>query len=344
MDSPPTDSIPSEEIDNKPKKPEPEDPGFLKIHNQVNPILQGARYVYGQIIEFHHVSSGTAQEVVGWYKRKLFDFQRYRLRLTYSHKHRIVQFRSSHPAGEALTEALTSKFTTWIWDCFIDVGGISRSLSKDFRMLPYCPSPTISPIAPRTLLLTPALSIHPNHKLCDTEFPPIVIDYAFSPTNSPSELLRHWHDLYRSRDLWFSHSKTKTQVVILALFHPATADDNGEAKEEEEEEEERAPHQNIVNNNRNIRIQGRMDVWRYDKSWKMGRLTDEFILFPHPPTTGHQEAEQITFTIQEIFGESFDFRFKESAISEDMTFVLDVRGLRKHMQENRSISNMWAIS
>ncbi|KAF3177195.1 hypothetical protein TWF132_003150 [Orbilia oligospora] len=347
MSPPPLKNPASEEVDDKQTKPEPEGPNFTKIHGQVNPILHGARYVNGQIIEFRNVSSGTAQQVVSWYKHKLFDFQLYRLRLNCNYKHRIVQFKFSHPAGEALTEALRSKFTMWIWNSFRDIGGISRSISKDFQMLSYCPSPILSPVIPRTLLLTPALSIRPNQKNHDTEFPPLVIDYAFSPTNSPSELLRHWHDLYRSRDLWFSHSKAKTQVIILALFSPAATEKDTEeqgGEEEGEGEQAQVPRQNTlsINNSRNIRIQGRMDVWRYDKNWKTGRLTDEVILFPRP--WDHQkEEEKITFKIQEIFGESFDFRFDESDIPEDMEFILDVKGLRKHMQENRNIMNLWAV-
>ncbi|KAF3224978.1 hypothetical protein TWF191_005826 [Orbilia oligospora] len=178
MSPPPLENTASEETGDKQTKPEPEGPNFNKIHGQVNPILHGARYVNGQIIEFSNVSSGTAQ-----------------------------QFKSSHPAGEALAEALRSKFTMWIWDSFKDIGGISRSISKDFQMLSYC---------------------------------------------------------------------------------------------------------------------------------------HEVILFPRP--WDHQkEEEKITFKIQEIFGESFDFRFDESDIPEDMEFVLDVKGLRKHMQENRNVMNLWAV-
>ncbi|RVD82327.1 uncharacterized protein DFL_006755 [Arthrobotrys flagrans] len=328
MSSPPLGDIPFEEIDDKPVEAEHKDPGFHKIHSsigdQLNRLFHGARYPDGQVIDFLHVTPQTAQQVVNWYKRKLYCFQLYRLRLTYNPKHYVIQFKASHPAGEALTKAFTSGLMSWFWNYFRDIGEISRFLSKKFRILPYCPSPTMSPVPPKIPFLTPVLAVHPDHEAYDIDFPPIIIDYTFSPTDSSSELFRHWHDLYRSRDLWFSHSKAKTQVVILAVFHPAAADDN-----------EEEPNQNMVNNNNNrIRIHGRMDVWRYDKHWKTGRLTDEIVLFPPPSTTTLHE-EQITFSLEEIFGRSCDFRFEESGIQEDMTFVLDVEKLREEMKAYR---------
>ncbi|KAK6504815.1 hypothetical protein TWF481_006753 [Arthrobotrys musiformis] len=197
---------------------------------------------------------------------------------------------------------------SWVWNNFRDIGDVSKSISKKFLIMPCRPSPTLTPTPPRMPLLTPSISLHPNHE-STTDFPPIILDYTFSPTTSPTDLLTHWHDLYRSRDLWFSHSKSKTKVVILAVFHPATPNDP-------------------------TRFHGRLDIWRHAN--KKTRLTDEIILFPSPHNPlSTNVGEKVTFSLQEIFGENCDFRFHESGISEDMEFVLDVNKLRREMRAYR---------
>ncbi|KAK6345504.1 hypothetical protein TWF718_007418 [Orbilia javanica] len=327
-------------------KPEPKDPGFNKIHSiisgQIDRIAYTAcKYPDGQIMEFSNITSQTSQQVLNWYKRRIFDFQLYRLRISYNPKRRIIQYKAYHPAGAALTSAFESGVTSWVRSSFEELRDIP-GFNKGLQVRAYQPTPSKSPVTPKVPLLTPALAIYSEYDTYDTEFPPIVLDYSFSPKNTPSELLRHWYDLYSTRDLWFSHSKLKTQVVILAVFYPAKPDDDeGDEHEEGREPSNQPPRQNRTNNNTNIaaprvRIHGRMDIWRYDKSWKTSRLTNEVVLFPAPSTntTTSQNEDKITFTLQELLGGSSDFRKSKAsgADQEDPEFVLDVHQLRKDMK------------
>ncbi|KAK6360319.1 hypothetical protein TWF730_006466 [Orbilia blumenaviensis] len=265
-------------------------------------------------------------------------------KLTYHPNQQVVQFKFSHPAGEALSKAFINQILRWTSEHFSRISKYSRFINDNLRLMSFQPTPTTTPTRYKTPFLTPPLSLHPNHETSANTFPTIIVDYAFSPTSRPSDLLTHWHDLYRIRDLWFSHSKAKTKVVILAMIHPAPSP--GDNDDDERVEDQPNNQDNTTNNSNNSRIalttkklHARLDVWRYDPSRKMGHLTDEVILFPIPPARDgddyhrQRKKENITFTIQEIYGEDCDFKFEESGIDEGLTFTLDIQLLRSKMRE-----------
>ncbi|KAK6528310.1 hypothetical protein TWF281_009553 [Arthrobotrys megalospora] len=337
MSSPPPNEAPSQEDSEGTSIVVPKDPGFKKIHStiasQLSHVFNGTPYPEGLIITFPYVSLKTGQQVINWYKRDIFNRQTNRLRLTFNPKYNVIQFKFSHAAGQALVKAFTTCLNGWTYNQFRSISNISKSINDGFRVLQCQPthtagpmekiytrngstSVTPTPVRQNVPLITPSLSLHSSHSKLVTGLPTIILEYSYSPTSSPDELSRHWHDLYRMRDLWFSQSNGRTRVVLLALFYP---DDEGEE-----------------NNSTSSRkkIYGRMDVWRYNKQWKRGWLTDEVVLFPVPPDASPDE-EKINFSIREIYGEHCNFRHKESGIQEDMKFTLDIGTLRTRMKEYR---------